>query len=294
MTTDNAAAIAQICIRLDGLPLAIELAAARVKVLAPQALLARLDRRLQVLTGGARDLPERQRTLRSTIEWSYDMLDATEQQLFRRLSVFVGGCTLEAGEAVCAPLPDEAEQVLERVVSLIDKSLLQQIEQKGQEPRLTMLETMREYGLERLRESGEAQMCQRAHALYYLALAEEAEPHLKGALQVQWWKRLEREMENLRAALAWLVGQGEGELSLRLSGALGRFWNIRGYWSEGRRWLEEALKLPQAQGLTNAQIAEQLIISPYTVNNHMRSILGKLGVTTRSAATRFAFEHKLV
>jgi predicted ATPase/DNA-binding CsgD family transcriptional regulator len=250
LTTDNAAAIAQICIRLDGLPLAIELAAARVKVLAPQALLARLDRRLQVLTGGARDLPERQRTLRSTIEWSYDMLDATEQRLFRGLSVFVGGCTLEAGEAVCATLPDEAEQVLERVVSLIDKSLLQQIEQKGEEPRLTMLETMREYGLERLQESGEAQMCQRAHALYYLALAEEAEPHLKGALQVQWWKRLEREIENLRAALVWLVGEGEGELVLRLSGALGRFWDIRGYWSEGRRWLEEALKLPQAQGRT--------------------------------------------
>src|SRR6266487_2682134 len=250
LTTDNAAAIAQICIRLDGLPLAIELAAARVKVLAPQALLARLDRRLQVLTGGARDLPERQRTLRSTMEWSYDLLDATEQQLFRRLSVFVAGCTLEAGEAVCAPLPDEAEQVLERVASLIDKSLLQQIEQIGEEPRLTMLETMREYGLERLRESGEAQMCQRAHALYYLALAEEAELHLKGALQVQWWKRLEREIENLRAALAWLVEEGEGELALRLSGALGWFWNIRGYWSEGRRWLEEALKLPQAQGRT--------------------------------------------
>ena len=250
LTTDNAAAIAQICIRLDGLPLAIELAAARVKVLAPQALLARLDRRLQVLTGGARDLPERQRTLRSTMEWSYDLLDATEQQLFRQLSVFVGGCTLEVGEAVCAPLPDEAEQVLERVASLIDKSLLQQIEQIGEEPRLTMLETMREYGLERLRESGEAQMCQRAHALYYLALAEEAELHLKGALQVQWWKRLEREIENLRAALAWLVEEGEGELALRLSGALGWFWNIRGYWSEGRRWLEEALKLPQAQGRT--------------------------------------------
>jgi len=250
VTTDNAATIAEICLRLDGLPLAIELAAARVKVLSLQALLARLDRRLHVLTGGARDLPERQRTLRRTIAWSYDLLDAPEQQLFRQLSIFVGGCTLEAIEAVCATPHDEADHVLEGVASLLDKSLLQQTEQEGTEPRLSMLETIREYGLERLQESGETPVCQRTHALYYLALAEEAEPHFRGAQQVLWWRRLEREQGNLRAALAWLIEQEEGELALRLNGALWQFWHIRGYWSEGWRWLEVVLSLPQAQGRT--------------------------------------------
>src|SRR6266704_2131569 len=166
VTADNAATIAEICLRLDGLPLAIELAAARVKLLAPQALLARLDRRLHVLTEGARDLPLRQRTLRRTIAWSYDLLNLPEQQLFWRLSVFVGGCTLEAIEAVCATPHDEADHVLEGVASLLDKSLLQQTEQEGTEPRLSMLETIREYGLERLQESGETPVCQRTHALY--------------------------------------------------------------------------------------------------------------------------------
>src|SRR6266700_185383 len=184
VTADNAATIAEICLRLDGLPLAIELAAARVKLLTPQALLARLDRRLHVLTGGARDLPLRQRTLRNTLAWSYDLLNLPEQQLFWRLSVFVGGCRLEGIEVVCAALDGEADHVLEAVASLLDKNLLHQREQEGAEPRLSMLETIREYGLERLRESGEALVSQRAHALYYLALAEEAERHLKGAQQV--------------------------------------------------------------------------------------------------------------
>jgi predicted ATPase/class 3 adenylate cyclase/DNA-binding CsgD family transcriptional regulator len=246
----NAPAVAEICVRLDGLPLAIELAAARSKLLPPQALLARLRKRMAVLTGGARDVPARQQTLRNTIAWSYHLLDAEEQQLFRRLAVFVGGCTLEAIEAVCIVLPDQADQVLERVSSLLDKSLLQQMEREGGEPRLSLLETVREYGLERLHESGEVHASQRVHALYYLALAEEAESHLKGAQQVLWWKRLEREQENLRAALSWLIGQPEGELALRLSAALWWFWNIRGYWSEGGRWLEAVLGLPQTQGRT--------------------------------------------
>src|SRR5262249_33139489 len=138
----------------------------------------------------------------------------------------------------------------DRVESLLDKSLLLQVGQQGEEPRLTMFETIREYGLERLQESGEAQMCQRAHALYYLAFALEAEPHLKGGQQALWWKRLEREQENLRAALSWLIEQGEGEQALCLCKALWWFWNQRGYWSEGRRWLEAALKLPQAQERT--------------------------------------------
>jgi predicted ATPase len=216
LTADNAVVIAQICLRLDGLPLAIELAAARIKLLPPQALLPRLDHRLHVLTAGARDLPLRQRTLRNTLAWSYDLLTAQEQRLFRQLSVFVGGCTLKAIEVVCTAPQDQADHLLERVTSLIDKSLLHLAEQKGGEPRLTMLETIREYGLECLHESGEADACQRAHTLYYLAFAEEAEPHLKGAQQVPWWKRLEQEQENLRAALARLIEQEEGELALRL------------------------------------------------------------------------------
>jgi predicted ATPase/class 3 adenylate cyclase/DNA-binding CsgD family transcriptional regulator/tetratricopeptide (TPR) repeat protein len=250
VTNANAPAVAEVCVRLDGLPLAIELAAARIKLFSPQALLARLGQRLAVLTTGARDAPARQQTLRNAIAWSYHLLTAEEQRLFWRLALFVGGCTLEAMESVCAALDDGAGQVLDGVASLLDKSLLQQSEREEGEPRLTMLETVREYGLECLRESGETEIGQRAHALYYLALAEEAEPHLKGAQQVLWWKRLEREQENLRAALSWLIGQEEGELALRLSGALSWFWFVRGYWSEGWRWLEAALGLPQAQGRT--------------------------------------------
>jgi predicted ATPase/class 3 adenylate cyclase len=250
VSTANARAIAEVCAHLDGLPLAIELAAARIKLLPPQALLARLGQRLALLTSVSQDVPIRQQTLRNTMAWSYHLLDAAEQRLFQRLSVFVGGCTLEAIEATCAALHEGGSQVVDRVASLLDKSLLQQVEHESEEPRLTLLETVREYGLECLRESGEAELSQQAHARYYLALAEEAEPHLKGAQQVRWWRRLEREQENLRAALTWLIGKGEGELALRLGGALWWFWNIRGYWSEGWRWLEAALKLPQAQGRT--------------------------------------------
>jgi len=234
VNTANAPAIAEICARLDGLPLAIELAAARIKLLPPQALLARLGQSLALLTGGARDAPTRQQTLRNTIQWSYDLLDAQEQRLFRWLSVFVGGCTLEAIEGVCHDA-GEKSNMLNIIASLADKSLVQQREQETGEPQLTMLETVREYALECLRENEEAEDCQRAHAMFYLALAEEAEPHLKGAQQVVWWKRLEREQENLRAALSWLIGQVQGELALRLSGALWWFWNIRGYWDEGWR-----------------------------------------------------------
>src|SRR6266700_1402398 len=250
MNHANAPTIAEICARLDGLPLAIELAAARSKVLPPQALLARLGQRLALLTGGARDAPARQQTLRDTIKWSYDLLETEEQRLFRWLSVFAGGSTLEAMETVGHGTGHEEINVLNRVASLIDKSLVQQRDQEAGEPRFTMLETVREYGLERLSESREAGVSQRAHALYYLALAQEAEPHLKGPQQVLWWRRLEQEQENLRAALVWLIKQEEGELALRLSGALWRFWSIRGYSSEGWRWLEAALRLPQARGRT--------------------------------------------
>ncbi len=251
MTNANARVIAEICVRLDGLPLAIELAAARMKLLPPQALLARLGQSLQVLTGVSRDVPARQQTLRNTIEWSYNLLDASEQRLFRRLSVFVGGCTLEAIEAVYTALDGNqgAGQLLDRIASLIDKSLLQQTEQEGEEPRFAMLETIRTYGLEVLAASGEMEAIQQAHAVYYLALAEMAEPEFAGPQQAMWLERLEREHENLRTALHWWLEQGETEqstgdgleMALRLGAALEQFWVIRGHYSEGRTFLERAL-----------------------------------------------------
>src|SRR6266568_1061352 len=247
MTVTNAHAIAEICARLDGLPLAIELAAARIKLLPPQALLARLSQRLGVLTSEALDVPERQQTLRNTIAWSYQLLDAQEQRLFRRLSVFVGGCTLQAIEAVCAALDKSngAKRVLDGLASLIDKSLLHQTEQETEEPRLMMLETIREYGLEALAANGEMEDGRRAHATYYLALAEEAEPELEGPQQVTWLERLEREHDNLRAAMQWLLEQElagqRKEMALRLGVALRGFWTIRGHYNEGRAFLEQAL-----------------------------------------------------
>jgi predicted ATPase/DNA-binding CsgD family transcriptional regulator len=250
VTTANARAIAEICIHLDGLPLAIELAASRIKLLPPQALLARLGHRLEVLTSKAQDVPARQQTLRNTIAWSYQLLNAQEQRLFRRLSAFVGGCTLEAIEAVCAALDKSngAGQVLDGVASLIDKSLLQQTEQEGEEPRLVMLETIREYGLEVLAANGEVEILRQAHALYYVTLAEKAEPELVGPQQVTWLERLEREHDNLRAAMQWSLEQAGGdeagqrkETALRLGVALQRFWEVRGHWSEERSFLERAL-----------------------------------------------------
>ncbi len=247
LTPTNARAVAEICVRLDGLPLAIELAAARMKLLSPQALLARLDRPLNMLTGGARDVPARQQTLRNTIEWSYQLLDAREQRLFRWLSVFVSGCTLEAAEAICAGPDDEAGQVLDGVASLVDKSLLQRVEQTGggseeqEDQRLLMLETIREYGRETLIASGEGHAARQAHAGYFLHLAEEAEPALKGPLLVAWLERLEREHDNLRTALQWALESGSAEVALRLGIALERFWVVRGQRNEGLAFLQRAL-----------------------------------------------------
>jgi len=239
----NARAIAEICARLDGLPLAIELAAARINLLPPEILLARLGHRLQMLTGGQRDLPARQQTLRSAITWSYDLLSEQEQRLFRHLSVFVGGCTLDAIEAL-SRLQGETINPLDGVGSLLDKSLVQQSEHGEGEPRLLMLETIREFGLECLsarRESGEEERTRRSHALYYLAVAEEAEVQTKEMHQAKWLERLEREHDNMRVALSWLMEWREAELLLRLSGALWWFWAVHGHISEGRHWLERAL-----------------------------------------------------
>jgi predicted ATPase len=220
----------------------MELAAARIKVLSPQKMLERLGNRLKLLTGGARDLPKRQRTLRSTIEWSYGLLEEGEKALFIRLSVFAGGRTLEAIEAICDAEGDLPIDVLDGLGSLVDKSLLKQEEGVGREPRFVMLETIHEFAREKLRESGEVENIERLHAEYFLALAQEAEPAVEGSQQQVWLERLEEEHDNIRAALSWSLGQGEdAELALRMGAALGEFWYLRGYWSEGRRWLEEAL-----------------------------------------------------
>ena len=241
ITDANASCIAAICTRLDGLPLAIELAAARINLLPPHALLARLEHRLHLLTSGARDVPARQRTLRNTLEWSYTLLDAAEQRLFRRLSVFAGGCTLDALEAIYTALGDASGQILDGVASLIDNSLLHQTEQEGEELRLVMLETIREYGLEALATTGEMEVTLQAHAIYYLQLAEQGGPNLIGVEQQRWCNRLEREHANLQAALYWSIERKEAELTLRLSDALWWFWLTHNHLSEGRQWLEKAL-----------------------------------------------------
>jgi predicted ATPase/class 3 adenylate cyclase len=224
-------AVPQICSRLDDLPLALELAAARVKALSPQEILARLEQRLPLLTGGARDAPERQRTLRATIEWSHDLLSGSEQRLFARLAVFRGGCGLEAAEDICGA-------DLDTLQSLVDKSLL-----RHNDGRYWMLETIREYAAERLEDSAEAEEMRDRHAEYYLALAEEAEPALLASqTPTQWLDRLESEHDNLRVSLDWLEASGRGELALRLAGAASPFWHATGQLTEGRRRLESALR----------------------------------------------------
>jgi predicted ATPase len=239
VTNENAPAVAEICVRLDGLPLAIELAAARIRLLPPRAMLARLGSRLKLLTGGARNLPERQRTLRGAIEWSYELLTPEERTLFARIAVFAGGRTLEAIETICDP---EGElDTLEGVESLLEKSLLRQEEGLGGEPRFVMLETIHEYAREKLHKSGEAEELSGLHAAYFLAFAEEAEPELEGPDQVSWMERLEADHDNFRAALSWLLEVGQAESALRIGGALWRFWRVRGHLSEGRRWLSEGL-----------------------------------------------------
>jgi predicted ATPase/DNA-binding SARP family transcriptional activator len=237
LTADNASTVTQICVRLDGLPLAIELSAARMRLLPPRKLLVQLESRLPFLTGGARDLPARQQTLRATIDWSYELLEAAEQLLFQRLAVFAGGFTLDAAEAV-AGVSSEID-VLNRLQSLIDKNLLKQTEVEP-ELRIDILETIREYALERLTLSGQLEETRRAHAHYFLELAEEAEPYMYGAEQLSWVMRLETEHDNLRSALQWSI-ESDGVLGLRMAGALGRFWHMHAHHSEGLRWLTRAL-----------------------------------------------------
>ena len=251
LDADTAPAVAEICRRLDGLPLAIELAAARMRLLPPAALLARLDRRLPVLADGPHDLPARQKTMRDAIAWSYELLDEPEQALFRRICVFVGGCTLEAAEAICAD-DGQGPAVLDGVASLVASSLLRPQETPAAgdgeaqpaAPRLTMLETIREYGTELLAERSETAEVAQRHTAYYLALAEEAGPALTGPGALTWLARLDTEHDNLRAGLRWAREQDDGAAVLRLAAALWPFWEQRGHLSEGRWWLSEGLERP--------------------------------------------------
>ena len=252
LTDKNVRTVAEICARLDGLPLAIELAAARAKLLSPAAILSRLDNSLKLLTGGARDLPTRQQTMRGAVEWSYQLLKEDEKQLFRRLAVFAGGFTLAAAEAVVGGQLsfDEAEgtseqrvvNLLDGIASLVDNSLVLTKEQADGEMRLRMLEVVREYALDRLDASGETEAMRRKHAAYFLALAEEAEPHLQGPRPARWLNRLEQEHGNIRAALRWSFAH-DVETAARLAAAIRYFWNFQGYLTEGLKLFEEILKL---------------------------------------------------
>jgi predicted ATPase len=242
LTDENAAAVVEICRRLDGLPLAIELAAARIKLLPPQALLERLGDHLKVLTGGARDAPARQQTLRDAIAWSHDLLSSHEQTLFRRLAVFAGGCTLETVEAVAIAAGDL--DILEGMGSLVDESLLRQAEDAGGEPRYTLLETVREFSLDRLTVSGEERLIRSRHAAYFAGLAESLQPDIDGPEQVRTAAALGAEQDNLRAAIAWAIEQLDAETALRLTGNLWGFWLVRSRQTEGRDWLERSLAVP--------------------------------------------------
>ena len=253
LNRENASAVTEICARLDGLPLAIELAAARVKVLSPSSMRTRLTSRLQLLTGGARDMPQRQQTLRAAMDWSYDLLSAAEQKLFRRLSVFVGGCTLEGVEAVCDTKGDLDLDLLDGMASMVDKSLVQQVEQAKGESRFVMLETIREYALEKLEASGEEALTKRAHAAYCLVLAEEEATEQSGAEGAEWLERFAVEHDNFRAGLEWLTETGDAEWGLRLGAALFRFWEMREYLAEGRDRLGKLLKLAGAAAPTKAR-----------------------------------------
>ncbi len=254
LTAENASIVADICARLDGLPLAIELAAARIKLLSPASLLARFESRLKLLTGGAADLPARQRTLRGTIDWSYGLLAPEEQKLFRRLAVFAGGCTLESAEAVCNAKSDLDLDVLDGISSMVDKSLLQQSGPAAGESRFVMLETIREYALEHLAASGEEHLTRRAHAAYCLVLAEEETLGGSDSEQAQRLDHFEQEHDNFRAALEWLTGASEGLWGLRLGAALFRFWETREHLTEGRDRLTKLLTLPSSQARTKERV----------------------------------------
>ncbi len=254
LTKENASVVSQICRRLDGMPLAIELAAARIKSLSVEEIAARLDDRFHLLTNGSRTAPLRQQTLAATLDWSYALLSERERKLLQRFSIFVGGGTLEAAESVCADAGVETVHVLDVLSHLVDKSLVLVYRRGDGATRYHLLETIRQYAREKLSESSALASVRNRHLDFFLKLAIEAEPKLYGAEQVKWLNRLEREHDNLRAALAWSqTGEDKAELALRFGGALGRFWEMRGYFREGREWLSAALSKTEASAETAAR-----------------------------------------
>ncbi|GAC1359555.1 MAG: hypothetical protein NVSMB38_43280 [Ktedonobacteraceae bacterium] len=256
LTATNARTIAEVCVKLEGLPLALELAAARIKLLSPQALLARLEDQLHLLTYGASDVSERQQTMRNTIRWSYELLSPTEQRLFRRVSVFVGGFTVEAAEYLYVALGASSMNVLNSLTSLLDNSLVQSVEQGGDEPRLFLLEAIREYGLECLMLNEEEEETRQAHFNYCVALLEKAGSHINGVDQRKWLDMLEKEHNNLRAALQWALERTNVEQALLLSGNLCWFWHLRGYQVEGRQWLDRVVA--RSDGATSSLLMKVL------------------------------------
>jgi predicted ATPase/tRNA A-37 threonylcarbamoyl transferase component Bud32 len=258
LTEDTAAAVAEICVRLDGLPLAIELAAARIKLLAPRAILGRLEHRMRLLTRGARDLPERHQTLRQAIAWSYDLLGPAEQRLFARLGVFAGGCTIEAAEAVCDVDGSLAIDVLDGIGALLDASLLTREAAEGRQPRVRMLETIREFALELFSGDARADAVRDRHREWFLDLARRAAPNLTGSQQDTWLDELESEHANLRAALDCGVQFGDADTALAFGAALWRYWLVRGHMREGGEWLKRALSLPASESM-NALRADALM-----------------------------------
>ncbi len=282
LTDENARAVAEICVKLDGLPLAIELAAARIKLLPPKSMLDKLSSRLKLLTGGSRDRTARQQTLRGAIDWSYELMTAEERALFARLSIFTGGCSLEAAEAVCNVAGESDLDIFDGVSSLVDKSLLRQIETAEGDPRFVMLETIREYADERLTAESLCDAIGRQHAGYFLSLAEEGAAKLTGPEQVAWLDRFELEHDNLRSSMTFLLRSLDPDTALRLSSSLWRFWWMHGHLHEGREWLE-------------------VTIAACSNNAEMQAVQGRalhgLGLTTYSqgdfSAAVDAFERSL-
>ncbi len=287
LNEENARAVAEICCSLDGLPLGIYLASARIKMLSPKALLKRLDSRLEILKNKTKDIPSRHQTLQAAIDWSYSLLAETEQVLFRRLAIFVGGFSLEAAESVCQGL-----EVLDGLAGLIDKSLIRSEEQNSSEMRFFMLETIREYALGCLKQSGEFGNLQKAYASYYLSLVEQAEPELTGAKQTEWFTRLAAEHDNIRAVISWIETTGEVDLGLKLANSVWRFWMVRGHMREGCLRLEGLLNHPKAQVKTinRAKALNGLGTLMFSIGNFdkARPVLEKSLSITRG------FDNKLV
>ena len=296
LTSENAAAVAQVCARLDGIPLAIELAAARIGMLSAEQVSERLGHSLKLLTGGGRMPERRHQTLRATLDWSYELLSESEQVLFKTISTFVGGFTLEAAESVGTGGGIEEGDVLDLLSMLLDKSMVVAVESWEKGARYRLLEPVRQYAQERLEESGESESARNQHAAFFLALAAKAEPQLKGSGQVEWLERLEEDNDNLRAAMAWLLEEGKVEAAIRMAWALWLYWLIHGHQGEGRRWVEEVLT--KGGDLPTSTRARALMVQftmSYGIGNPevMKRTCEEAAVLFREAGDRSGLAHAL-